>query len=206
VFDVVKSFSVCRMVVRLMHVKKIPIRELVMTSSLATVSVLLQLIHIGYQSPQFGMWIDFVACSWIIAFFLFGIRGALLTSSIGAIIITFFSPETWLGASMKWTLSLPNILCLYSWAKITHHKTSIYANTKLLCFPVLCALILRGCFAIPLNYYYAIPIWLGIPSQQAIAVIPWYIIAVFNALQSLVDVILAWVITFHFKIINFGNT
>lgn len=188
-----------------MRSTQIPIRELIMASLLATVSALLQLIHIGYQSPQFGMWIDLVACSWIIAFFLFGIRVALLTSLVSAIIITFFSPETWLGASMKWMLSIPSILFLHFWIMLTHKKPYMYANAKLLCIPVLCALGLRSILAVPLNYYYAIPIWLGIPSQQAITTIPWYIIVVFNSLQGLVDVILAWIITFRFKIIKFNH-
>lgn len=185
---------------------KIPIHELVISSSLATISALLQLIHIGYQSPQFGMWIDLVACSWIIAFFLFGIRAALLTSLVGAVIITLFSPETWLGASMKWILSMPNLLCLYFWSIITHKKPETYNNIKFLGTPVFCALCLRSLLALPLNYYYAIPIWLGIPSSQAIATIPWYIIVIFNSLQGLVDVTLAWIITFHFKIIKFNHT
>lgn len=188
-----------------MSLKKISTRELTMISSLATVSALLQLAHIGYQSPQFGMWIDFVACSWIIAFFLFGIRGALLTSLISAIIMTLFAPETWLGASMKWTLSLPVLLCLHFWLVITRKNSTIYSNPRSLIIPVMIALILRAVLALPLNYYYAIPIWLGIPSPQAIATIPWYAISLFNLAQGLCDIILAWVITFHFKIIKFKN-
>jgi len=184
---------------------KITTRELIISSSLATVSALLQLIHIGYQSPQFGMWIDFVACSWIIAFFLFGIRVALFTSLVSTVIITLFAPETWLGASMKWTLSMPNLLCLSLWTIIMRKQPEDYSKIKLLIFPGLCALILRGLLALPLNYYYAIPIWLGIPAPQAIAAIPWYVIVIFNSLQGLVDIILAWIITFHFKIIKFKS-
>ena len=189
-----------------MSKQKISTRELTMISSLATVSALLQLVHIGYQSPQFGMWIDFVACSWIIAFFLFGIRGALLTSLISAIIMTLFAPETWLGASMKWSLSLPILLCLHFWLVVTRKDAMSYSNPRALVIPVIIALLVRAALALLLNYYYAIPIWLGIPSTQAITTIPWYVISLFNLAQGLCDIILAWIITFRFKIIKFKNS
>ena len=81
--------------------KKFNTRQLAFAGALAAVSAVLQLYHLGYQSPQWGMWIDLVAVSWIIAYFLFGIRSALLVSFLGAVIITLFAPDTWLGASMK---------------------------------------------------------------------------------------------------------
>jgi len=176
-----------------------------MISSLAAVSILLQLVHIGYQSPQFGMWIDAVACLWIVAFFLFGFRGALLTSLVSAVMLTLFAPETWLGASMKWVLSLPNLLCLHFWLVVRREQPMVYSDWRALIIPVLFALIVRCILALPLNYYYAIPIWLGIPPPQAIATIPWYVISIFNLAQGLCDVVLAWVITFRFQIINFRN-
>ena len=188
-----------------MSLQKSSLRELTMVSSLATVSVLLQLVHIGYQSPQFGMWIDVVACSWIVAFFLFGLRGALFTSLISAIMLTLFAPETWLGASMKWILSLPNLLCLHFWWVARHKQPMAYSDWRGLIVPVLLALIFRCILALPLNYYYALPIWLGIPPPQAIATIPWYVISIFNLVQSLCDVVLAWIITFRFGFRNFGD-
>ena len=47
--------------------KKIKTRELAIASGLAAVSAVVQLIHIGYISPQWGMWIDIVAVTWAIA-------------------------------------------------------------------------------------------------------------------------------------------
>ena len=73
---------------------------------LAAISSVLQIVHIGYLSP-WGMWIDFVAIPWIIAYLLFGGRGAFIVSVISAIIITLVAPSTWLGAVMKWVATLP---------------------------------------------------------------------------------------------------
>lgn len=185
--------------------KKLTTRELAICSALATVSAVTQLLHIGYQSPQFGMWIDIVATSWIIAQFLFGIRGALVTSLLGVIIITLFAPETWLGASMKWAATMPLWLCLYLWTCITRKTAAAYQSIQYLIFPVIFGLIIRSIISLPLNYYYAIPIWTGMGSQNAIANVPWYIIVIFNVLQGICDIFLAWLLVFRFNLARFAN-
>ena len=105
--------------------KKMTVRELSLAAGLASISAATQLIHIGYQSPTWGMWIDVVAISWIIAFFLFGVRGSLLVSLVGALIITLFAPDTWLGASMKWIATLPTWFTLFFYVYIKKEKIEI---------------------------------------------------------------------------------
>jgi riboflavin transporter FmnP len=151
------------------------------------------------------MWIDIVAVTWLMAFFLFGIRMSLLVSLGGALVITLFAPDTWLGASMKWVASFPMWFILGMLLVMLKKPLSHYARPINLVLPVVLALGLRLLFVIPLNYYYAIPIWTGMTTAQAILAIPWYIIAVFNVIQGLVDVILAWILVNKFRLNRFSH-
>lgn len=184
---------------------KLSSREIALSGALAALSATAQLIHIGYQSPQWGMWIDVVAVSWIAAFFLFNIQSALLVSSAGALIITFFAPDTWLGASMKLIATIPIILSLYAWIIIGKKQLTYYSKLFHIVIPLIFGVIIRCIVVIPLNYYYAIPIWTGMNPQTAMKIIPWFIIAGFNVIQSLIDVILAWIIVYHFKLSRFAK-
>lgn len=175
-------------------------RELALTAALAAVSAVVQLIHIGYQSPQWGMWIDLVAVSWLIALFLFGLRSAIFVSLLGFIVITLFAPETWLGASMKWLATAPMWLSLGLFSK----KFKAYQKISSLILPLAIGLIIRSIIIIPINYFYAIPIWTGMTPTIAIQTIPWYIIAAFNSLQGLIDVFLAWTIVYRFRLNRFA--
>jgi riboflavin transporter len=187
-----------------MH-NKLSSRQLALCAALAAMSAVMQLLHFGFQPSQFGMWIDLVASSWIIAFFLFGFRGALLTSLVGAIIITLVAPETWIGAIMKWASTFPIILSFSMFAVINKDKLATFTKPSRVLLPLLLGLILRNIVALPLNYYFAIPIWTGMTSSKALIAVPWYLIVIFNTLQGLVDVILAWLITYKFKLIRFAS-
>ena len=185
--------------------KNITTRTLVFLGALAAVSAVTQLIHLGYQSPQWGMWIDVVAVSWIIAFFLFGFRASFIVSLLGALVITLFAPDTWLGASMKWLATIPVIFSLYLYPKIDGKKSAGYKTFTFLFIPLILGIIIRCLIIIPVNYYYAIPIWTKMSPSQAMAAIPWYIIAGFNALQSLIDVFLAWLAVYRFKLSRYSK-
>ena len=180
--------------------KSLTNRELALTAALAAISAVLQLLHFGYQSPQWGMWLDLVAVSWIVAFFLFGFKSSLYVSLTGALVITLFAPDTWLGASMKWLATAPMWLSLF-WFSQTK-----YLKPKNLILPLLTGLIMRSLIILPVNYFYAIPIWTGMPTAIAIKVIPWYIIVGFNTIQGLIDVLLAWTIVYRFRLNRFANT
>ncbi len=175
-------------------------RDIALSAALAAVSAVLQFVHIGYQSPQWGMWIDVVAVSWVIAYFLLGTRASLLVTLTGSLIITLFAPDTWLGASMKLVATLPILFSLFIWKKI---KNTGYSNPRNLAVPVIAGMIIRCAVVLPANYYYAIPIWTGLTPAQAIAAIPWMAIAGFNIVQSILDVALAWIVVYRFKVIRF---
>jgi riboflavin transporter len=184
---------------------KLKTREIALAAGLAALSAVVQLIHIGYQSPQFGMWIDIVAVTWIIALFLFGLRISFIVSLIGAIIITLFAPDTWLGASMKWLASFPVWLILGLWTMNKTKTHNYYRSFFHLIIPLFIAIAIRCLIIIPVNYYYAIPLWTGMSSAQAMAAIPWFIIAVFNILQSIVDVVVAWFLVYKFRLIRYTS-
>lgn len=190
-------------------------RELALIATLAAFSVVVQLIHIGYYVPQFGIWIDMVAVSWIIAIFLLGIRSVFFVSLLSACIIALFSPATWLGAAMKWVTTAPMWLTLYSWlwcvryfkirCKPACDTYRCYEDFHNLILPLLVALVLRALVAMPLNYYFAIPLWTGMSASQAKAAIPWYAIVGLNVVQGTLEVVLAWVVTFRFNLKRFAN-
>lgn len=179
------------------------IKTLAFCAALASISATVQLIHIGYLSPSWGMWIDFVAVTWIIAFFLYGLKASVLVSLFGSLVITLFSPDTWLGASMKFAATLPVILVLFAVMKILKKDYKYWSNLNNLKIPVLLAILIRVIIVIPLNYYYAIPIWTNMSPIQAMMAIPWWVIASFNAIQTIVDVFLAWLLVYRFKLIRY---
>jgi len=187
-----------------MKKNKLTTRDLSIAAALAAFSAITQLIHIGYQSPQFGMWIDIVAVTWIMSLFLFDLKMSLIVSLLGALIITLFAPDTWLGASMKWLATMP-IWFTLGYFSIFLKKTHYYKKPVNLIIPLTIGLILRCLIIIPLNYYYAIPIWTGLTTFKAINLIPWYIIALFNIIQTLVDVIFAWILVYKFKLSRFSS-
>lgn len=182
------------------------VRIISVSAALAAISAVVQLVHLGYQSPQWGMWIDVVAVTWIIAYFLFGFRSAFLVSLVGAFVITLFDPTTWLGASMKWIATIPMILSLVLYQRFFMKNSRHFDKFRFLFIPVIISLLIRCMIVIPLNYYYAIPIWTGMSTSQAMQVIPWYIIAIFNIVQGILDIFLAWILVYRFKLSRYAHS
>lgn len=185
--------------------KPLTYREIALAASLTSLSAVMQLLHLGYQSPQWGMWLDAVAVPWLIAYFLFGGRLAAVVSVLGAIVITLFAPDTWLGAVMKFTATAPLWLSLWLYQIMIRGQLLHYQRLRLLIIPALVAVIGRSALMLPLNYYWAIPIWTGMTSDQALALIPWYVIAGFNSVQTLIDLSLSWLLVFRFRLYRFAS-
>ena len=185
--------------------KALTYREISVAAALTSLSAVTQLLHLGYQSPQWGMWLDAVSIPWLIAFFLFGGRLALVVSLLGSLVITLFAPETWLGAVMKFTATLPLWLSLWLFLPLAKAQLLHYQKIRLLIIPVLVSLIIRSSLMLPLNYYWAIPIWTGLTTDQAMTVIPWQIIVLFNSVQTLIDIAVAWILVFKFKLYRYAS-
>jgi len=184
---------------------KLTTRTIAISAALAALSATVQIIHIGYLSPTWGMWIDVVSVTWVIAYLLFGFQSSLLVSLAGSLIITLFAPETWLGASMKFVATIPIILALFVFSVIRAKRFDWYSKPVRLVLPVLIGTVIRCGLVLPLNYYYAIPIWTGMTTIAAMKAIPWFIIVMFNVIQTIVDVTLAWLIVYKFKLSRFSE-
>jgi len=85
--------------------------KLTSIAMLSCLASLLQLSHGAIGIPTgFGMTVDLVGVPIILGFFLFGLDAAIYISLITALVITVASPETWLGASMKFAATVPMFL------------------------------------------------------------------------------------------------
>jgi len=186
--------------------KALVTRRLAVLAALASISALFQLLHVGIKT-QWGMWIDIVAVPWIVAYFLFGIKGGLMASLVGSIVITLIAPDTWLGASAKLIATVPMFLTLYALTLIFKKKIEQFKNIKNVLLPILFAIVIRGILMFFFNYYFALPIWIpGKTPIQLMSIFPWYIIVGINAVQGIIDVIFAWIIVFKYKLLRFGQT
>ncbi len=178
--------------------------EIAPIAALAAISAVLQIVHIGWLSP-WGMWIDLVGVPWIIAYFLYGGRAGLITSVIGAIIITIVAPSTWLGALLKFTATLPMWFIPMIYQKIRKIDMDKFSKSVFLPAAILIAIIVRMALVLPINYYFAIPIWTGWNTAQAMEFVPWWIMCVLNIVQGALEVAIAWFVVFRFGISRFSK-
>lgn len=178
--------------------------EITACAALAVISAALQLVHVGWMSP-WGMWVDLVAIPWIVAYFLYGEKPALTVSLVGVIIITLFAPSTWLGAIMKWLATMPMVLVPVMVQKTKKLKLKDFRKPLLLVPAIAVAIVLRGGIVIPVNYYFAIPIWTGWSTAKAMAFVPWWAIFGINAIQGVLEVLISWLLVFRFKLDRFAT-
>lgn len=180
--------------------------EITACAALAAISAAMQIVHpfTGWMSP-WGMWIDIVAIPWLLAYFLYGGRPAFVVSVVGAIIITLVAPSTWLGAIMKWLATVPMFLLPIVLQRTMRLRIKDFSRIHLLILAIVLAVTLRGIIVIPVNYYFAIPIWTGWTPAQAMNLIPWWIIFGMNAIQGVLEVLVAWLLVFRFKLDRFAT-
>ena len=178
--------------------------EITGCAALAAISAAFQLVHLGYETP-WGMWIDIVAIPWILAFFLYRGKAALLVSIVGSIIITLFDASSWLGASMKWLATMSMWLIPWILQKSWGLHLKDFKKLRVMISCIFLAVILRGIIVIPTNYYYALPIWTGWSPEKAMNMLPWWIIFSLNAIQGIIEVAVAWLLVFKFNLKRFAT-
>lgn len=181
-------------------------RTTILTSAgmLAAIASVFQIIHIGYQSP-WGMWIDFVAIPWILAYFLFGFRGSLMTAVTSSIIIALVDYSSWIGAGMKFIATLPMFFVPAVVVYLAGLKIKDLEKKKWFVIVLISSIIIRGIFVIPANYYFAIPVFFGMSPEQAMGFVPPVVMFGLNAIQGLIDFTIAWTLAFRFKLARFGT-
>lgn len=177
--------------------------EITAAAALVAISAALQIVHVGFAVP-WGMWMDVVAVSWIVAYFLYGGRTAIVVSVISALVITLVAPATWLGATAKWLASVPLIFVMIAMSVTMKLKMRDFSKMHLLLLAVAVSIVIRAALLIPFNYYFALPIWVGWSTAEAMSFVPWWAIAGINALQTVVEVAIAWLLVFRFKLDRFS--
>ncbi|WP_175058850.1 hypothetical protein [Thermococcus sp. 2319x1] len=175
-------------------------REIGVIGLLLGLSLVLQISPLKVPT-QWGMTIDLVAVPIVVIYILLG-----FWSSVTALILLFLglsliSSASWLGASMKFFATLSVLIGLEIAKRITRFDLKNYKKERDLVTFVLTAYLVGIAIRIPLmvamNYYYALPLWLGIPREQVIPTIEewfhipfWLVIGIPNAIQSAVDVVI----------------
>jgi riboflavin transporter FmnP len=270
--------------------------KLTAIAMLSCVSALFQLSHGVVGIPTgFGMTVDLVGVPILLGFFLFGLDAALYISILAAFVITVASPETWLGASMKFAATVPmflipafymlsmkknfdagklltnvffalfvslmlfilsinanlagrsyvpslsnstlyttpridylgfseikvtasdlllgllpiatiaffSFILLHLWGRYSKDTTTlVFSGARAMLLVLILSIIVRGIAMIVSNYYFAGPLFFHLSPEQFMALVPWYVIFLWNAFQGAVEVILAWTLAFRFRFIE----
>ena len=158
-----------------------------------------------------GMSIDFVAVPVLIAFFLLGTRYALAVSVGMLVILSFIGGGAYIGATMKFTATLPMFLMpaflLYTPLFSSSKSPRAYANLPKYLAAVALAIMVRCLAMIALNYYWAVPLFLDMPIEEAIETyffgsiwgFVWFVSSM-NIIQGIVDAAAGWLIVFGSKL------
>jgi len=176
--------------------------ELTSAAALAALSASLQLVHIGVSISY--IWIDLVAIPWIVAFLLYGGRSSLIVSIVAAMLIIFFTPFGFIGGPIKWMATLPMWLIPWVWQKVSKLKPEDFKKIRVLLIWIILAVVIRGFIIIPADYYIAFPL-VGVSPENAMAMLPWWLIFVLNAVQGALEVVAAWLLVFRFRLGRFAQ-
>jgi riboflavin transporter FmnP len=180
-------------------------REIAILSALASLSILNQFVHIGYMDPVSYIWIDIVGVFWVMAFFLYGLRGYFVTSFLGVLVISLFDQTGVVGGLMKFFAVTSAVLGFYLILKIFKKKASSVQNSLHLTLAITTSLATKILIMVPLYYYFAWPIYTGTSSEIGFQSVPIVLVAGLNLAGGLVDIVLAWVLAFVYKVKKFGK-
>ncbi len=242
--------------------------DLVIIGMLAALAAIFQVAHGVIGIPTgFGMTVDLVAVPALLAFFLFGLEHSLWVLLIASAVITLIAPDSWLGASMKFSATLPmvvvpafyllsrgkmaqfaalgalafiaaiallvasgsaNLLAkpalagftaetlllglipiavlillsaalLFVWKRAAKRLNPKPLSDPMIAIAILAAaLAVRAVATIVSNYYYAGPIFFGMPPELLMQKVPWFLIAGWNAFQGILEFGIAWMIAYPF--------
>ena len=104
-----------------------------------------------------------------------------MTAAATAGILLIFTPTGFIGAAMKILATLPMILLF---GLLASRKKLSFANLALAGFA---SAVLRGFLMAAVNYYFAIPLFLGISPETAMAQFPLVWIIVPNVILSAIE-------------------
>ncbi|MDI3475833.1 MAG: riboflavin transporter [Thermococcaceae archaeon] len=150
-----------------------------------------------------GMKIDLVAVPIVVAYFILGFWGGLTALAMLFLGLSVVSSAGWLGAMMKTTATFGVLIGL----EIARRGIGLdHSNKKKLALfgvvAYIVGILIRAPLMIALNYYVALPIFLGtsrehvIPTVERLTGVPfWFAITFPNAIQSAIDVFISLLVT-----------
>lgn len=163
-----------------------------------------------------GMQIDFVGTVWVLSYFLYGLSVAFPVSIITTLYIFIFSPMGFVGGPMKFIATTPMFLipASVSYLRSSSNRSSkIFNNPLLIIGLCILANIVRLLVATAVNYYWAIPLWTGIPTDRILVDMGYgsilaFIVAIagMNVLQGVVDIFVPWMLAFKLKLSTMFGT
>ncbi|MCD6414242.1 MAG: hypothetical protein J7L23_01285 [Candidatus Diapherotrites archaeon] len=182
--------------------------EVVLASFLAAISVVFQVGHVftGVSTPWF-IWIDIVAVPWLVAYFMKGFKTALLTAILSSFVISLVAPSTFVGAIMKFVATFPMFLVPALVAVAFRKKIRDFSSNELFVFAsisLVLALLVRVAIVLPFNYYFAIPVFFKMPTEEAIKFLPPLILAGLNCVQGTLEFLLALALSFFTRLRDVG--
>jgi len=146
-----------------------PTIKLAGATILAPLSVIVQILLPFFPIP-WGMRIDLVAIPWILCWMIFGLKPALLSVLISAPLVGFMGPFAggWVGATMKsvatiWMFLIP---ALIAWK--AGGTKQLLENKRLFVLAGVLALIVRASVTVIFNFYFAIPFFFDMTSNDII--------------------------------------
>ncbi|KUK16582.1 hypothetical protein, partial [Thermococcus sibiricus] len=141
-------------------------REIGLIGLLLSLSLMLEVSPLKVPT-QWGMSIDFVAVPIVVVYILLGFWSSITALFLLFLGLSLVSPASWLGASMKFFATLGVLIGLEIAKRITRFDFKNYKKERDLVIFVLVAYLIGIAIRIPamvaMNYYYALPLWLGIP-------------------------------------------
>ena len=157
-----------------------------------------------------GMKIDFVGTVWVLSYFLYDLPVAFPVSAMTTLYIALFMPTGFVGAIMKFIATIPMFLIPAIASRLpffSNRSSKIFNNILLTVGLCIIANIVRLLLATTVNYYWAIPLWTGTPTDQILDVMfsgsfTAFIVFVagMNVAQGIVDILLPWIIAFKLKL------
>lgn len=162
------------------------------------------------------MRIDLVAVPWVLCWLLFGFKAGLLSLLISAPLVGILGPVAggWVGATMKslasiWMFAIPALLL---WKM--NGKTSFFTNKKFYFVASILAIAIRVVVTVLFNFYFALPVFFGMTTDQIIqffTIFQSFVgkslgviglgafvveVAFWNILQGIIDMYLSYIIGF----------
>jgi len=174
---------------------KVGPREIAISGMMLGLALLLDVAPIDFPTV-WGMKIDVVAVPIVITYFILGFWGGLFALGLLFLGLSVVSSASWLGAMMKTTATFTVLLGL-EFARRTV-GFDLRNPRRAVLFGLVAYVVgvaLRIPLMLALNYYVALPIWLGLPREQVVQAVEdwthvpfWVAIGLPNAVQSAIDV------------------